>query len=134
LRQVERIMADHLPQRLEYCYAAAAQQGIEYRYPLLDVDLIETCLSFPPWLKRHRGINRYLFRQAIRGYVPEDIRLRNDKTGATIPQTFFSLVQEQEAILEAIRAGSRVDWLNEIFDLTRFPEWYARLVARRKAT
>ncbi len=67
-------MLDHLPQRMEYCYAMAAQYGIEYRYPLLDVDLVETALAFPPWIKQHHGINRYLFRQAIRGFVPEEIR------------------------------------------------------------
>ncbi len=94
-RQFARIMLDHLPQRMEYCYAAAAQYGMEYRYPLLDVDLLETCLAFPPWVKQHHGINRYLFRQAIKGFVPEKIRQRDDKSGTTIPQTFYSLVNER---------------------------------------
>jgi len=33
--------------------------------PLLDMDLVETTLAFPPWVKQHHGIKRYLFRQAI---------------------------------------------------------------------
>jgi asparagine synthase (glutamine-hydrolysing) len=129
-KQYDRIMLDHVPQRMEYCYAAAAQYGLEYRYPLLDIELIETALAFPPWLKQHHGINRYVFRQAIKGFVPEEIRLRNDKSGSTIPQTYFSLVNEREEILKMVKDASNSSFLNEIFDLSRFPEWYERLVRR----
>ena len=131
-RQYTRIMQEHLPQRLEYCYSAAAQYGMEYRYPLLDVDLIETCLAFPPWVKQHHGTNRYIFRQTIKGFVPEQIRQRDDKSGATIPQTFYSLVNEREAIMDLINSCSGSAYLNEIFDFSRFPEWYERLVKRDK--
>ena len=103
---------------------------MEYRYPLLDTDLVETCLAFPPWLKQHHGKNRYVFRQAIRGFVPEKIRDRDDKSGNTIPQTYYSLVTEREAILELIRSCSGSDFLKEIFDFSRFPQWYERLVKR----
>ncbi len=65
LRQLYRISMDHLPQRMEYCYTAAAQYGIEYRYPLLDVNLVLACLAFPARLKQHEGTNRYLFRESI---------------------------------------------------------------------
>lgn len=129
-RQVERLMADHLPQRLEYCYAAAAQYGIEYRYPLLDKDLIETYLAFPPWLKHHHGVNRYIFREAIKGFVPEEIRNRNDKSGTTIPHVYNSLVNERETILALIEEASSSTELNRIFDFERFPAWYESLVAR----
>jgi asparagine synthase (glutamine-hydrolysing) len=129
-RQYARIMQDHLPQRMEYCYTAAAQYGMEYRYPLLDMDLIETCLAFPPWVKQHHGTNRYIFRQAIAGFVPEKIWQRDDKSGTTIPQTFYSLVNERDAILDLINSCSGSAYLNEIFDLSRFPEWYEKLVKR----
>jgi asparagine synthase (glutamine-hydrolysing) len=129
-RQSDRIMLDHLPQRMEYCYAAAAHYGIEYRYPLLDVDLVEMALAFPPWLKQHHGTNRYMFREAIRGFVPEEIRTRNDKTGATIPQTLQSLVNDRDEILNVIKKGTEIQFLHEIFDFSKFIEWYERLVRR----
>ncbi len=72
LRQYARLLLDHLPQRIEYCYTAAAQYGIEYRYPLLDIDLVETSLAFPPWMKQHHGINRYVFRQAMSTFCTGD--------------------------------------------------------------
>jgi asparagine synthase (glutamine-hydrolysing) len=129
-KQLDRILLDHLPQRLEYCYTAAAQYGIEYRYPLLDTGLLETFLAFPPWLKQHHGQSRYVFRQAIRGFVPEKIRERDDKSGTTIPQTYYSLVTQREAILDLVKSCSGSDFLNGIFDFSRFPEWYERLVNR----
>ena len=131
-RQYARIMQNHLPQRMEYCYTAAAQYGMEYRYPLLDTDLIETCLAFPPWMKQHHGTNRYIFRQAIQGFVPEKIRQRDDKSGTTIPQTFYSLVNERESIMDLINSCSGNEYLNEIFDISRFSEWYDRLIKREK--
>jgi asparagine synthase (glutamine-hydrolysing) len=132
-RQFERIMMEHLPQRMEYCYTAAAQYGLEYRYPLLDVDLMETCLSLPPWVKQHRGNNRYIFRKAIKDFVPEEIRQRDDKSGTTIPHNYYNLLNGQVAIYDLIRSCSGSEYLDSIFDFSRFPEWYERLVRRDKA-
>jgi asparagine synthase (glutamine-hydrolysing) len=131
-RQAGRIMLDHLPQRMEYCYVAAAQYGMEYRYPLLDADLVETCLAFPPWLKQHHGINRYIFRQAIRDFVPEVIHQRNDKTGATIPHTLYSFSKQRDEIIQLVQGFSDLATLNKVIDCTRFPEWYDKLVRRNK--
>lgn len=130
MRQVDRIMHPHLPQRLEYCYAAASQYGIEYRYPLLDVDLIETYLAFPSWIKQRHGINRYAFRQAIKEFVPEAIRLRNDKSGSTIPQTYYCLAKEGDQIRELIGKASQSPTLSMIFDFSKFRTWYEKLVKR----
>ncbi len=132
MRQLYRITMDHLPQRMEYCYAAAAQYGLEYRYPLLDVNLVLACLAFPSRLKQHQGTNRYLFRESIKGFVPENIRLRNDKAGTTIPQTYYSLIQEKEGILSVVNRRKGDKKMQEIFDLSRFPKWYDRLVKREE--
>jgi asparagine synthase (glutamine-hydrolysing) len=129
-RQLYRISMEHLPQRMEYCYAAAAQFGLEYRYPLLDVNLMLACLAFPPWLKQHKGINRYLFRQVIAGFVPESIRQRDNKSGSTIPHTYFSLINEKDQILGLVRDSEGLPFFEEIFDFSRFPSWYEKLVKR----
>jgi len=131
-RQLLRIEMEHLPQRMEYCYTAAAQYGFEYRYPLLDVNLVLADLAFPPWLKQHHGRNRYLFRQVIKDFVPEVIRERDDKSGTTIPHTYYSLLNEKSAILDLVNSCSSSDYLNQVFDLSRFPGWYEMLVKRDK--
>jgi asparagine synthetase B (glutamine-hydrolysing) len=122
-RQLARILDNGLPLRLEYCYAAAAQYGLEYRYPLLDVGLIETVLAFPPWIKLHHGIKRYAFRQAIQGFVPEKIRLRNDKSGRTIPQMIPFMRTEQENIRKIIRSAQDT-FLKDIIDFAAMEKWF----------
>jgi asparagine synthase (glutamine-hydrolysing) len=132
LRQQARIGLDHIPQRMEYCYAAAAQYGLEYRYPLLDTRLMEIILAFPPWVKQHHGINRYGFREAIKGFVPESVRIRDDKSGSTIPHALYSLASEKESILELVKECSGSEYLNNIFEFSRFSGWYEKLVKRDK--
>jgi asparagine synthase (glutamine-hydrolysing) len=57
-----------------------ALSGIEPRHPLLDVDLIEGVLSFPPELAFERRFNRPVLRQAVEGLVPDEARLRPYKS------------------------------------------------------
>jgi asparagine synthase (glutamine-hydrolysing) len=58
----------------------AALSGIEPRHPLLDVDLIEGVLSFPPELAFERRFNRPVLREAVAGLVPDEARLRPYKS------------------------------------------------------
>jgi hypothetical protein len=57
-----------------------ALSGIEPRHPLLDVDLIEGVLSFPPKLAFERRFNRPVLREAVAGLVPDEARLRPYKS------------------------------------------------------
>lgn len=57
-----------------------ALSGIEPRHPLLDVDLIEEALAFPPGLAFDRRYNRPVLRDAVAGYVPDEVRLRPYKS------------------------------------------------------
>jgi asparagine synthase (glutamine-hydrolysing) len=131
-RQYDRIMLDHIPQRLEYCYTAAAQYGIEYKYPLLDVDLIETVMALPSWLKHHHGVNRYAFREAIKEFVPEEIYKRNDKSGKTIPQVDIGFILEKGKILDLINETSNNTYLREFIDFKAFKLWFEELTRHGK--
>jgi asparagine synthase (glutamine-hydrolysing) len=131
-KQKYRINLNHVSQRMEYCYTAAAQFGIEYRYPLLDVNLILAGMAFPPWMKQHHGTNRYIFRQAMKGFVPERIRTREDKSGSTIPHTYFSLHRDRQSILDLVQKASSSSYLNTIFVLDRFSSWYQQLVGHNR--
>lgn len=57
-----------------------ALSGIEPRHPLLDVDLIEGVLTFPPELAFERRFNRPVLREALAGLVPDKARLRPYKS------------------------------------------------------
>jgi asparagine synthase (glutamine-hydrolysing) len=57
-----------------------ALSGIEPRHPLLDVDLIEKVLTFPPEIAFSRRYNRPVLRAALEGLVPDEARLRPYKS------------------------------------------------------
>ncbi|HJX70909.1 MAG TPA: asparagine synthase-related protein, partial [Bacteroidales bacterium] len=129
-RQLQKISHQHVPQRIEYSYAAAAYYGIQYRYPLLDIRLLQTCLSFPSWMKNRPGTDRYLFREALKGVIPEAIRLRADKTGAVIPHIYLRLKKDRELIMNFIQECSKDEYFNQIFDFSRFESWIDALLQR----
>lgn len=66
--------------RLECSANFAGSYGIEYRYPLLDRELIAQYLATPSIEKRHRGMGRYLHRRAMHGRIPDSIVWQKSKS------------------------------------------------------
>jgi asparagine synthase (glutamine-hydrolysing) len=58
----------------------AALAGVEMRHPFADVDLVELLLRLPPELAYDPRFSRPLLREAVRGLVPEELRLRRSKS------------------------------------------------------
>ena len=54
--------------------------GIEERYPFYNREVIEYCLNISPNLKNKDGHSRYILKEAIKGVVPEKIRMRHTKS------------------------------------------------------
>ncbi len=120
--QGRRLLHTHLPVRLEGCSVQAAACRMEYRYPLLDVRLLEFHLAVPSFLKRKNGYGRWLFRRALDGVVPPTIQWRNDKTGAAVPGVRQGIVRDAAAIERLIRRarnGPGGDYVNLEQLLTR---------------
>lgn len=63
----------HLARRMESWAASGFSTDIDYRYPLLDVGIVEFCYSVPEWLHQFRGYTRFLFRQAVESLLPADM-------------------------------------------------------------
>ena len=59
----------------------AAFAGTEWRLPFVDRRIIEFALRMPLHLACSKGLNRVILREAMRGLLPDAIRLRMDKTG-----------------------------------------------------
>jgi asparagine synthase (glutamine-hydrolysing) len=57
----------------------SAIQALEYVYPFMDTDLIEFLLALPGHVVNWKGVPKGLFREAMKGVLPESIRLRNWK-------------------------------------------------------
>jgi len=71
--------------RLESCTLMAARYGIEYRWPMLDIRLVEFFLAVPAEQKLGKGgIGRYLHRRAIADLLPQELVWRNKDMGPPI--------------------------------------------------
>ena len=72
----------HLPDRMDAWSINAEKVGIEYRYPLLDKDLLEFWFSIPIEYTYRGFEKRILYKEALKGILTESIRLRNEKSEA----------------------------------------------------
>lgn len=71
----------HLARVLDLREQLAVASGVRRVDPLLDESVVALVASLPPALLLHGGMARGLFREAVRGLVPDRVRLRTDKAG-----------------------------------------------------
>ncbi len=64
---------------IEYHDADYASLGMDIRFPYWDKEIIEFLIDIPPEQFIAQGLKRSLFRRAMKGILPETIRLRNTK-------------------------------------------------------
>lgn len=67
------------PYALEVLDRASAASGISTRYPFYDRRLAEFCVSLESSEKLRDGMPRAILRDAMKGILPEAVRLRRDK-------------------------------------------------------
>ncbi|RWX62045.1 lasso peptide isopeptide bond-forming cyclase [Mesorhizobium sp. M4B.F.Ca.ET.089.01.1.1] len=72
-----------VPHAFEVLDKAAANFGIEPRYPFWDKPLVEFCLALPGEEKLNRGFGRYVLRRAMDGILPPAVQWRRDKIDFT---------------------------------------------------
>ena len=70
---LEKLMQAELSNRCEATTISAAHYGVLYRYPLLDIRLLQYLVSLPPRMLYQNGINRYIFRKTIEQWVPKTL-------------------------------------------------------------
>ena len=74
--EIRELFEIGLTNRLTCSELVARQYRLEYRFPMLDVDLIEFAHSLPSRLKIHQGIERYPFRRLLEGVTTQRIQWR----------------------------------------------------------
>jgi asparagine synthase (glutamine-hydrolysing) len=108
-RERVRITETFVCHRLEQCAAYALYCGMEYRNPFADRNLVEYVLALPAGIKLRGGIKRYPYRRALEGMLPEDIRWRDDKAGATIPTVLPRIMADSDRI-DRLLSDPAVTW------------------------
>lgn len=99
---ISKIYGHALLTRLEENSMSLRARGIDYTYPLLDVDLMESFLGLASDVKYNNKLPRSIYRQAIKSVTPEKIRKRNNKTGATVPTVFYRFMNDYDRIKELL--------------------------------
>ncbi len=108
--EMERaLMAGHLQARIETWASQGAQDGIRYVYPLLDRRLVEFCLGSPGSLFAQPDQTRGLFRQAMRGLLPEDIRTASVKIESVRVNKLVATVRRSLTVPCAMALPDAVD-------------------------
>ncbi len=128
-RQLERILHQHVPQRLELSAIAARSWNIDYAYPLLDKKLMEFYMGLPDEMKYCRGWGRYILRKSMQGLLPPSIQWRNDKTGATVPTVFMRLRGDEENVGQLIH-DARARLSRHYLDYDKLLVWLDRNLHR----
>ena len=91
---------------LEMADQCAAGFGVEPRYPFFDRRLIDFCLAVPESEKLADGWPRLVFRRAMEGVLPREIRLRSDK--GNLSPNFHRALRASEATMPELAANSPV--------------------------
>lgn len=107
--QASRLEANIVSLRLEQSYLVAQKYGIDYRYPLLDVKLLEFYYNIPSNMKYQDGYGRFLFRKTIERILPKKIAWRHDKTGATIPNIRYRVKVDENGIRDLILESRKMN-------------------------
>ncbi len=76
--------------------------SVEAREPFLDYRLIEKALAGPSDQKIKNGTTKYILREAMKGVLPEEIRMRQDKVGFDTPENKWFREPEFEKFIKDI--------------------------------
>jgi len=92
--------------------------SIEARVPFLDHRLVEYLFELPPNMILRNGYTKYAYREAMKGVIPEEIRLRTDKRGFVMPDREL-LNGAQDFVKNII---DRLPASSSIYDVRRLKE------------
>ena len=83
-------LLDHFEYKLEHLLKWADRSSmrfsIEARVPFLDHRLVERTVTMADQWFVHKGTTKHILREAMKGKIPEAIRMRRDKVGFETPE------------------------------------------------
>lgn len=128
-------LIDHFEYKLEHLMKwndrNSMWHSIEAREPFLDYRIVEKTLAMPSEEKIRNGVTKYMLREAVKGLVPEKIRVRRDKIGFETPQdSWFRKTNFQSLVKDILESKSFAD--RKIVDTSKAKKLYDLHVSGRK--
>jgi asparagine synthase (glutamine-hydrolysing) len=123
-RLADDVLAFSTPNLLRYEDKNSMAFSIEARVPFLDHELVEHIFNLPIDQKIKGGWNRAVYRQAMRGRIPEKNRLRRRKIGFSNPEYVWLRARAGHIRDIFASAPTRERGLYDVAQLlTAFDEW-----------
>jgi asparagine synthase (glutamine-hydrolysing) len=129
--QVDDIVMDTLPALLRMEDRSSMAFSLEARVPLLDHRVVEHGLSLPDHLKVHHGWSKFAVRRAMRGLMPDIVRLRRTKLGFAAPDRTWLLGDLRPQVTALLHEELRCQ---KYIDPDRVRRWYQAPGANRANT
>ena len=95
-------MMASLPALLQVEDRVSMAVSLESRVPLLDHEIVDFVASLPARIKLRHGEPKYLFKQAVRDWLPEEILNRKDKMGFPVPLHLWSKGAARDFIADTL--------------------------------
>ena len=116
--QRNHVCQTHTSRRIESETMAGLRFKTEYRYPMADIRLLQYVLSIPMEQKITSTTNRSIYRRAMKGYLPDSIRLRDMKYKGSLKTThLMEPMDHQEtsklALWENIKNANAAPFMNQ---------------------
>jgi len=94
--QLSLLEDHHIAERCEDRYVHGQRNGIEYRYPLLDTQIVEYCLSLPVKVFVGQELDRPLMREICKGHLVDEILVLKHKADPVYMRN--ALIIQNEAL------------------------------------
>lgn len=105
-KTLQDALLDHFENKLEHLLKwedlNSMHFSLEARVPFLDYRLVEKTLASADRWAIKNGITKFILREAMKGTLPEKIRMRNDKLGFGTPQDEWFRKPAWKKIIEEI--------------------------------
>jgi asparagine synthase (glutamine-hydrolysing) len=105
----EALQYNSLPMLLRYADRNAMAFSRETRFPFLDHELVDWCVTLPDRAFVHGGWQKYILRKAGSGVVPPEIQWRADKVGYAAPLDVWLRDSLRDWAYERLFTGRIVD-------------------------
>jgi asparagine synthase (glutamine-hydrolysing) len=108
----------------------ATALGLDHFLPFFDHRLVEFMFRVPGRLKIRNGVTKHLLREAMRGILPEETRIRIKKTGWNAPAHLWFSGEGRELLLDLLRSRSfRERGIYRAEEVERIIEEHDRIVS-----
>lgn len=121
--QMENMLTNHgLSALLRHGDRNSMNFSIESRVPFLTLEMVELMLSMPEdFLISPRGETKYLFRESMKGIIPDEVLFRKDKIGFEPPEKKWIMSIASQARIW-LSEDMQVPFINRELLLAQFDE------------